>query len=174
MQFIDRLLHKLDLCVQKETNKKSLAKRSSPTSPTFYSGRLQGAGLDTAEDVKYCKSILKKCHVIGAPKMQEFTNARDYILMYLCIDNASRTGAIANMTIREFQSAILQGDSYRIMVLEHKTLATAGPACIVVQIELMEELREYFPLRNQLTEGGSCLYKLDWLQDEFIYGHSPD
>ena len=33
------------------------------------------------------------------PTLKEFTLARDYIMIYICVDNTLRTGAIANMTI---------------------------------------------------------------------------
>ena len=35
--------------------------------------------------------------------MHEFTSTRDYLLMQLCVDNASHTGALANMTCDEFR-----------------------------------------------------------------------
>jgi len=43
---------------------------------------------------------------------KEFTNIRDYIIMCLCLDNGSGTGALSNMTINEFQKAKRQGNLY--------------------------------------------------------------
>ena len=106
--------------------------------------------LDSSDVVTFAKSVLGKAFLMS-PTMQEFATARDYLLMYLCLDNASRTGAIANMTLGEFNASSLKKGSYRIMVLDHKTLETAGPACIVAQTELMREFQGYLALRNRLT-----------------------
>ena len=106
--------------------------------------------LDLSEVVTYAKSVLGKAFLMF-PTMQAFATARNYLLMYLCLDNASRTGAIANMTLGEFNASSLKKESYRIIVLDYKTLETAGSACIVAQAELMREFEGNLALRNRLT-----------------------
>ena len=110
--------------------------------------------LDNSKVVSFAKSVLSKATIMVVQTMQEFSTARDYVLMYLCLDNASRPGALANMTLSEFEGAVLRDGSYRIMVLNHKTLETSGPACIVVRAELMKEFHGYICLRNKLTGVG--------------------
>jgi len=109
--------------------------------------------LDVSNVVKYAKKLLKTRNC--PPSMKEFTTMRDYLLMYLCLDNASRTGALANMTLDEFQRSKCLSGSYRINVLLHKTLATSGPACIVASVQLMAELNSYVFVRNSL-HGVTC------------------
>ena len=108
--------------------------------------------LDNSELVSYCQKTIKhfRSHDVQ-PSQRQLTNVRDYLVMYLCLDNASRTGALANMTMREFGRATLIDGSYRINVLDHKTLATSGPACIVATSELYEDLLIYVhKMRNKL------------------------
>ena len=54
----------------------------------------------------------------------------DYVLMYLCLDNASRRGALANMICKEF-NAQCENSSLKVAVSDHKTLLTARP-CVIV------------------------------------------
>ena len=56
--------------------------------------------LDNSEDQKKWKSI-SNGHSKTTLKMLDFIRARDY-LMHICIDNASRTGALVNMTLENF------------------------------------------------------------------------
>lgn len=142
------------ICVYRKKQKKSRWENDLRQLPQLFTAE-DMKKLDASEVVKSSKATLKRAIIMRAPRMQEFTNARDYILMYLCLDNASRTGAIANMTIKQFGAATLDGDSHRIMVIDHKTINTAGPACIVVQEELMKEFREYFLIRNKLADVGT-------------------
>ena len=58
-----------------------------------------------------------------------------YIIVYLCIGNASRTGTLANMTCREFATMGL---------INHKTIA---PSCVVNNIfssALYEDVNIYY------------------------------
>ena len=99
--------------------------------------------LDESVAVAAAKKILSKMWQTE-PTLKEFTLARDYIMMYICIDNASRTGAIANMTINEFKNAKIQKGSYIVSVIDHKTIITSGPACLVLRAELYKETLNYF------------------------------
>lgn len=64
--------------------------------------------------------------------------------MYLCLDNASRTGALANMSCKEFHRAKYENGSYKVAVLNHKTLATSGPCVIVFTAALFAETHRRF------------------------------
>ena len=57
--------------------------------------------LDKSEYQKRCKSILNG-HSKTTLKIFESTHARYYLLMQTYIDNASCTGALANMTLGDF------------------------------------------------------------------------
>ena len=63
----------------------------------------------------------------------------DYILTYLCLDTVSRTGALANMTCKEFFNAECEDGSFKVADLDHKTLATAGSCVIVFTLDLHQE-----------------------------------
>ena len=58
-----------------------------------------------------------------------------YITIYLCIDNASRTGTLANMTYREFAAMDL---------INHKTIAPSGLVNIIFSSTLYEEAIIYY------------------------------
>ena len=71
--------------------------------------------------------------------------------MYMCLDNASRTGALANMTCKEFDNAIYEGGMYKVAFLDHKTLATSGLCMIVFTKDLIQAAQIYmnfFPKFN--------------------------
>ena len=89
--------------------------------------------LDESGYVCYCKDTIQKiCCRNNGQSFKEFTSVRDYILMYLCLENASRTGAVANMTCKEFFNAQFENGSFKVAVLDPKTLATAGPGVICI------------------------------------------
>ena len=93
--------------------------------------------LDKSQYVRYCKDTIQKIYCRdNGPSFIEFTSVRDYILMYLCLDNGSRTGALANMTCKEFFNAQCEDGSFKVAVLDLKTLATAGPCVIVFTFDL--------------------------------------
>jgi hypothetical protein len=72
------------------------------------------------------------------PSQSEYTSVRDYLVTSLCINNSSRSGALANMTVGEFKKAQpLLDDSFVVMkVRKHKTFTTHGPANIVLSATL--------------------------------------
>lgn len=122
---------------------------------------------DNSELVSYCKSTLRsfRCQE-NQPTLRQFTNARDFILMSLCLDNASRTGSLANMTLKEFERGVVSNGCYRINVLEHKTVSTSGPACIVATAELYKQMLTYVNMRNKLegmnNETGDNYVFISW------------
>ena len=108
--------------------------------------------LDKYEYVRYCKDTIQKIYCrINGPSFKEFTSVRDYILMYLCLDNASRTGVLANITCKEFFNAHCENSSFKVAVLDHKTLAKAGPCFIAFTGDLYQEVQIFLNhFRNSL------------------------
>jgi len=112
--------------------------------------------LDDSNTVKFCKKVLKEVRDTSRQNsFKEFTNARDYIIMCLCLDNGSRTGALSNMTINEFQKAKPQGRSFTVRVENHKTLETSGPATLCFSSTLYSEAEKYLVFFRNNLEGVS-------------------
>ena len=76
----------------------------------------------------------------GAHSLQvtqsQYTLIRDFLLVEISIDNANRAGALANMKLQEFNKASKHDDENVILVKKHKTVATHGPARIVLSSKL--------------------------------------
>ena len=108
--------------------------------------------LDNSKLVTYCKKVLIDLKRSDqTPTFKQFTSVRDYLMIYLCIDNASRTGAVANMTCREFLKARFENNTYQVAVFNHKTVGTSGPANIVFSPILHREACIYYEkFRNHL------------------------
>ena len=51
--------------------------------------------------------------------------------MYLCFDRTSTTGARVNIICQEYLNTKYSDESYKVAVLDHKTLATLEP-CVLV------------------------------------------
>ena len=69
---------------------------------------------------------------------------RDYIIIYLCIENAYRTGTSTNMTCSEFPRARQENGSYQVAVFNHKTIVTCGPANNIFWSILYEQANIYY------------------------------
>lgn len=67
------------------------------------------------------------------PSQVEYTSVRDYLLTTICINNGSRSGTLANMTLGEFEAAT---DEDGCFVKEHKTFTTHGPVNVVFTASL--------------------------------------
>lgn len=65
-----------------------------------------------------------------------YTLIRDFLLVEVSIDNASRAGGLAKMTMEELNSAVKHDDEYVVHVCDQKTFATHGPARIVLSSKL--------------------------------------
>ena len=66
----------------------------------------------------------------------QYTLIRDFLLVEVSIDNANRAGSLANMTLAELNSVTKQNDEFVVLVKKNKTLATHGPARIVLSSKL--------------------------------------
>ena len=126
--------------------------------------------LDNSEYVQYCKRLINKINCgIKSPIFKEYVSVRDYILMYMCLDIASRTGALANMTCKEFDNAIYEDGTYKVAILDHKTLATSGPCMIVFTKDLFQAAQIYLNFFRNSMDGvnekdrtANFFFKLEW------------
>ena len=83
--------------------------------------------------------------------IRKFTHARDYLLTSIILNNGSRAGAIANMTLRELDVAVVESRRFVVSVLEHKTVEYSGPADLALTDCLYGELKVYVQrIRNKL------------------------
>jgi hypothetical protein len=78
------------------------------------------------------------------PSQSEYTSVRDYLVMSICINNSSRSGALANMTVGEFMSSQRLDDSFVVKVKKHKTFTTHGPANLVFSTTLHNWMMIFF------------------------------
>lgn len=83
----------------------------------------------------------------------EYTNVRDYLMTILCINNGSRAGSLANMTLDEFKNASLEDDCYVVHVKKHKTFTTHGPVNMVFSSTLYKYVELFISkMRNRLPD----------------------
>ena len=86
-------------------------------------------------------------------KHQQSWNLHLFVIIRLCLDNVSRTGAIANMTCGEFKSAKNEGGKFMVNVFNHKTVATSGPKTMYFSNTLFKEANICFhKFRNKLDD----------------------
>jgi len=116
----------------------------------------QICSLDKSEIVATAKQLLVSSANNRVSSFKDFTTARDYLMMYICIDNASRTGAIANMTLKEFRNASVQDGANIVRVVNHKTIVTEGPVTLVFRKELYKETFVYISMRRNFEESEIC------------------
>ncbi|CAB3983100.1 Hypothetical predicted protein [Paramuricea clavata] len=105
----------------------------------------------------------------------QYTTVRDYLLTILCINNGSRAGALANMTLEEFRAAKRHDSEYLVNVKKHKTFATHGPAHIVFSLSLFKWTEIFISkCRNALgdvdTTNASPVF-LTWSQKGMTSSH---
>ena len=60
----------------------------------------------------------------------EYVSVRDFVFTDIALNNASRSGAIANMTLAEFTGAKIVCNQHVVSVVQHKTAHCYGPAKI--------------------------------------------
>jgi integrase len=88
----------------------------------------------------------------NAISQSEFTTVRNYLIAEIIINNAPRSGVIANMTIKEFKQAIFEDDQHSVSVVDHKTGDCYGPADVFFHVTLYNYVRIYIDnIRNMLN-----------------------
>ncbi|CAH3177590.1 unnamed protein product [Porites lobata] len=88
-----------------------------------------------ARDVVCLLGQLSGAHNIQITQAQ-YTLIRDFLLVEISIDNANRAGALANMTVAEYDRMTKERDEFVVLVKNHKTVSTHGPARIVFSAKL--------------------------------------
>ena len=81
-----------------------------------------------------------------------FTNIRDSIFFHLIVTNISRSGAIANMTMEEFDNGKYSPTGqFVVLVKKHKTARKYGPCQVVIKKEVKVSLDTYINIvRNSI------------------------
>ena len=88
------------------------------------------------------------------PSQAEYTVVS--ILTLLCINNGSRSDALANMTLGEFRKAREENGCLVVNVKKHKTFTTHGPAPVVLSSSLHQWMEIFISkFRNVLGDGNS-------------------
>jgi hypothetical protein len=100
------------------------------------------------------------------PSQPEYTTVRDYLLTTLCINNGSRSGTLANITLQEFENAHKEDGCFVAKVKNHKTFTTHGPVNLVFTPSLHRYIHIYIAkFRNRLgnvdTDANAPLF-LSW------------
>jgi len=90
---------------------------------------------EAARDVVCLLGQLSGAHKIQITQAQ-YTLIRDFLLVEISIDNANRAGALANMTVAEYDRMTKESDEFVVLVKNHKTVSTHGPARIVFSVKL--------------------------------------
>ena len=94
---------------------------------------------------------LSGAHCITITQAQ-YTLVRDFLIVEISVDNANRAGAIANMTIGEFKRRRKEDEDNVILIKNHKTLESHGPARIVLSAKLDSWMAIFVrDVRSQLT-----------------------
>lgn len=95
---------------------------------------------DATSAVKLMGVALSRNILITRP---EFTTVCNFILTEIVLSNASRSGVLANMTIKQFKTARVLEERYVISVCDHKTAHLQGPAKIVLTTTIYGWLKTY-------------------------------
>ncbi|XP_028394421.1 uncharacterized protein LOC114518606 [Dendronephthya gigantea] len=94
---------------------------------------------------------------VSVVSQAEYTIVRDYLMTLICINNGSRSGPIANMTMEEFQNATQQDDCYVVRVKKHKTFTTHGPAHLVLSSSIHNYMKVFIEkLRRCIPDVNAC------------------
>ena len=90
------------------------------------------------------------------PSQCEYTVVRDYLLTLLCINNGSRSGALANMTLGEFRKAQEEDGCFVVKVRKHKTFTTHGPAHLILSSSLHQWMEIFISkFRDSIANGNT-------------------
>ena len=122
---------------KKQPKKELIAREIFPTTE-------QILNFDKSEKVKNAKPIIVNSQVGNRFKMrmENYCEARDYLLTSLIFDNTSRPGAISNITLGEYKRATERDNGYVISVIKHK-IAHKGPANTACTRSLFRDIGIY-------------------------------
>ena len=72
--------------------------------------------------------------------------------MYLCFDSTSTTGARVNIICQEYLNTKYSDESYKVAVLDHKTLATFESCVLVFTSDRYDGAKAFYhQFRNSLA-----------------------
>lgn len=78
----------------------------------------------------------------------------DFLLTEIALENANRSGVLANRTVKEFKEAREVDGQYVVSVAERKTAATYGSAKVVLSPTLHHYISVYCKyIRQQVVSG---------------------
>ena len=101
-----------------------------------------------AESVKINNGSASSTRILS---FKDFPKARDYLITSLILNNGSRAGAVANMTLKELDLAVAESRRYVVSVMHHKTVSSAAPADLAFTDDLYRLIRIYVQkIRNKL------------------------
>ena len=109
------------------------------------------------ENSQVCREallILEKLKTGGVEQLtrQSFTNVRDFLMSEILIENAHRSGVLANVTMTEYYKHQLKNGLQIIKVHRHKTFGTHGVARIILSAKTFSWLEVYVQsIRPQIT-----------------------
>ena len=98
--------------------------------------------------------------------MSEYTLVRNFLIGTVLVDNASRSGAVANVSVEDIANATRYGDMMVATVLDHKTLAATGPANLCLTLDTFRHLDIFISkIRPQVASAspaGAATVFLTW------------
>ena len=90
------------------------------------------------------------------PSQNCFCHVRDHLIIRIVIENACRTGPIANMTLKDLDKARRDKDQMVVTILRHKTLSSCGPANLVLSPKVYKWLQNFVKyMRNTIPNVGT-------------------
>ena len=85
----------------------------------------------TARDAVILLGKLSGAHSIEITESQ-YTLLRDFLLVPISINIATRAGVLSNMTVKEFERGYKEDDRFIMNVMKHKTFHVHGPAQVIL------------------------------------------
>nr|XP_047124634.1 uncharacterized protein LOC124807122 isoform X2 [Hydra vulgaris]XP_047126611.1 uncharacterized protein LOC124807913 isoform X2 [Hydra vulgaris] len=176
--YLGSVKHFLDFCIIKErfdiiTSEKhskiktQISKWEKTLWKSIQEGRYEKDQIDlenfpSAEEIVILDNsdiVLEANKIINTSSTNKLTKttfclARDYLLTCITFDNASRPGAVSNMTLNEFKKSIEKKDGFIVSVMKHKT-SYKGPAHIVLSHSLYFKVKKYIKFMRNMLDGVS-------------------
>lgn len=94
------------------------------------------------------------CKDEASMNSEDFIVLRDYCILNILLRNSHRPGVIANLTVGEFDAMTAESldgqEKFVIPVKRHKTMASSGPARIVISRNFLGILNHYRNLRERI------------------------
>jgi len=91
-------------------------------------------------------------------------SVRDFVITEIALSNASRSGAITNMTLAEYTAAGIESNQHVVSVAQHKTAHCYGPAKICLSATHFAWLRCYISVfrKDVCHEDSGSVFLKKW------------